>query len=230
VAAAVVALLVAAATASLPVGAQQGEDGEVRVFRKAGRPGEEVTLVVTTPPAVIGAALPPTAFTVLQDGAPVPAEVAPYRSESLEIVLVLGARSSATLDAEQEAGAEFLRFLRGNGRIAVVDASGPRTLVPMTTEGDPVGQALLDVENAASSEPTSEAAVQAALDTALSGRTSLVIAHRLSTVRKADLIVVLDQGRVVEQGSHLELLRADGLYAELYRTQFATSPDAEAAA
>ncbi len=67
----------------------------------------------------------------------------------------------------------------------------------------------------------SEAAVQAALDAALAGRTSLVIAHRLSTVREADLIVVLDDGRVVEQGTHPELLAAGGLYAELYRTQFA---------
>lgn len=67
----------------------------------------------------------------------------------------------------------------------------------------------------------SEAAVQAALDQALAGRTSLVIAHRLSTVRAADSIVVLDAGRVVEQGTHLELLAAGGLYAELHATQFA---------
>ncbi len=67
----------------------------------------------------------------------------------------------------------------------------------------------------------SEAAVQAALDEALSGRTSLVIAHRLSTVRGADSIVVVDDGRVVEQGTHADLLAAGGLYAELYRTQFA---------
>ncbi|WP_402465850.1 ABC transporter ATP-binding protein [Isoptericola aurantiacus] len=67
----------------------------------------------------------------------------------------------------------------------------------------------------------SEVAVQAALETALSGRTSLVIAHRLSTVRHADHIVVLDAGRVVQQGTHAELLAAGGLYAELYRTQFA---------
>jgi ATP-binding cassette subfamily B protein len=75
----------------------------------------------------------------------------------------------------------------------------------------------------------SEAAVQAALDEALVGRTSLVIAHRLSTVREADLIVVLESGRVVEQGTHLELLEAGGLYAELYRTQFAPAAAASAA-
>jgi ATP-binding cassette subfamily B protein len=68
----------------------------------------------------------------------------------------------------------------------------------------------------------SEAAVQRALDTALEGRTSLVIAHRLSTVRQADRILVVDHGRIVEQGSHAELLAAEGLYADLYRTQFDT--------
>ena len=67
----------------------------------------------------------------------------------------------------------------------------------------------------------SEAAVQAALDAALADRTALVIAHRLSTVRNADLIVVVDGGRVVEQGTHADLLAAGGLYADLYRTQFA---------
>ncbi|MGH9128866.1 MAG: ABC transporter ATP-binding protein [Acidimicrobiales bacterium] len=66
----------------------------------------------------------------------------------------------------------------------------------------------------------SEATVQAALETALVGRTSLVIAHRLSTVRKADLILVISEGSIVERGTHASLLAAGGLYAELYATQF----------
>ena len=75
----------------------------------------------------------------------------------------------------------------------------------------------------------SEVAVQRALKTALEGRTSLVIAHRLSTVRDADQILVVDGGRVVERGRHTELLEQGGLYAELYRTQFATQEAVEAA-
>ncbi|MFD8264255.1 ABC transporter ATP-binding protein [Streptomyces althioticus] len=67
---------------------------------------------------------------------------------------------------------------------------------------------------------TSEAAVQEALGEALEGRTALVIAHRLSTVRAADLILVVEAGCVVERGTHEELLDAGGRYAELYRTQF----------
>jgi ATP-binding cassette subfamily B protein len=68
----------------------------------------------------------------------------------------------------------------------------------------------------------SEVAVQRALKSALSGRTSLVIAHRLSTVRDADQILVVDEGRIIERGTHSELLAANGLYADLYHTQFAS--------
>jgi ATP-binding cassette, subfamily B, bacterial len=67
----------------------------------------------------------------------------------------------------------------------------------------------------------SEVAVQRALATALEGRTSIVIAHRLSTVRNADQILVIDAGGIVERGTHDQLLAAEGIYADLYRTQFA---------
>jgi ATP-binding cassette subfamily B protein len=69
----------------------------------------------------------------------------------------------------------------------------------------------------------SEVAVQRALDQALEGRTSLVIAHRLSTVRDADLILVVEDGRIVQSGTHPQLLAQGGLYATLYETQFAVS-------
>ncbi len=80
-------------------------------------------------------------------------------------------------------------------------------------------------EATASLDSTSEAAVTAALGEALEGRTALVIAHRLSTVRSADVILVLEDGRIIERGRHAELLGAEGRYAELYRTQFAQAAD-----
>jgi ATP-binding cassette subfamily B protein len=73
----------------------------------------------------------------------------------------------------------------------------------------------------------SELAVQLALETALAGRTSVVIAHRLSTVRNADLILTIAGGRIVERGTHAELLAAGGVYAELYETQFARQQTTE---
>jgi ATP-binding cassette subfamily C protein len=75
-------------------------------------------------------------------------------------------------------------------------------------------------EATASLDSESEAKVQQALAEALAGRTSLVIAHRLSTIRAADLILVVEDGRIVERGTHTELLGRGGRYAELYRTQF----------
>ncbi|GAA4216168.1 ABC transporter ATP-binding protein [Actinocatenispora rupis] len=85
---------------------------------------------------------------------------------------------------------------------------------------------ILD-EATAHLDSTSEAAVQEALGAALAGRTAVVIAHRLSTIRAADEILVVEAGRVVERGTHPELLAADGRYAELYRTQFAADADDE---
>ncbi len=84
------------------------------------------------------------------------------------------------------------------------------------------GLIVLD-EATAHLDSESESALQKALDVALEDRTAIVIAHRLSTVRGADQILVVDKGHIVERGTHAELLTLDGLYADLYRTQFTTS-------
>jgi ABC-type multidrug transport system fused ATPase/permease subunit len=84
-------------------------------------------------------------------------------------------------------------------------------------------------EATASLDSASEAAVQHALDEALADRTALVIAHRLSTVRAADMILVVEDGRIIERGTHEQLLARRGRYAELYETQFGPQEGAAAA-
>jgi ATP-binding cassette subfamily B protein len=80
---------------------------------------------------------------------------------------------------------------------------------------------ILVLDEATSSlDSQSEALIQEALKTVMKGRTSIVIAHRLSTILSADQIFVIDRGRIVERGTHGELLAMDGLYANLYETQF----------
>jgi ABC-type multidrug transport system fused ATPase/permease subunit len=86
---------------------------------------------------------------------------------------------------------------------------------------------ILD-EATAHLDSVSEVAVQEAIVESLAGRTALVIAHRLSTIRAADLILVVEDGRIVERGTHAELLADGGRYAELYRTQFASDPERDA--
>jgi subfamily B ATP-binding cassette protein MsbA len=85
---------------------------------------------------------------------------------------------------------------------------------------------ILILDEATSALDTeSERHIQAALAEVVKGRTTLMIAHRLSTIESADLIVVMDQGQIVERGTHAELLALDGAYAQLHRMQFSEQVD-----
>jgi ATP-binding cassette subfamily B protein len=75
-------------------------------------------------------------------------------------------------------------------------------------------------------DSVTEARLQKALDVLLLGRTAFIVAHRLSTIRKASLVLVLDQGRIVERGTHDSLLLANGTYARLHREFVSTLPPA----
>jgi ATP-binding cassette subfamily B protein len=81
-------------------------------------------------------------------------------------------------------------------------------------------QILVLDEATSSLDSESESLIQEALKRVMAGRTSIVIAHRLSTILAADLILVMDRGEIVERGKHQELLAQNGLYAQLYETQF----------
>ena len=84
---------------------------------------------------------------------------------------------------------------------------------------------ILILDEATSSVDTgTELEIQKAMDTLMEGRTSFVIAHRLSTIRNADCILVMSKGSVIEQGTHEELMRKNGFYADLYNSQFAMNP------
>ena len=143
---------------------------------------------------------------------------------------VPGAPMEAVVRAARAAGADgFIRRLP-EGYDTVVGGEGDTlslgqkqllTIARVMLAGPP----MLILDEATSSIDTyTEMKIQQALDRMTDGRTSFVIAHRLSTVRHADCILVMDKGRIVERGRHEELLAAGGVYAELYRSQFANLP------
>jgi ATP-binding cassette subfamily B protein len=100
-------------------------------------------------------------------------------------------------------------------------SAGQRQLVAFARAAAADPRILILDEATSNVDVRTEAQIERGLRRLLAGRTALVIAHRLSTIRSADTIVVLDHGQIVEQGTHAELLAGDGVYADLYRTQFA---------
>lgn len=97
-------------------------------------------------------------------------------------------------------------------------SSGERQLVALARAFLARPRVLVLDEATSNLDPRSEAMIEAALDVLLAGRTAILIAHRLSTARKADRIVVIDEGRIVEAGPHEQLVAAGGRYAQMYAT------------
>jgi ABC-type multidrug transport system fused ATPase/permease subunit len=133
----------------------------------------------------------------------------------------------AAIEAARSANAwDFIAALpKGMDTLIMEGASnlsaGQRQLVCIARAVAANPRILILDEATAQVDPLTEAAIQSGLLRLFAGRTSLVIAHRLSTVRQADRILVLDQGCLVESGRHAELLALNGLYAKLHHTQFA---------
>ena len=109
-------------------------------------------------------------------------------------------------------------MLTGNGANI---SQGQRQLIAIARAAVADPPVMILDEATSSIDTRTELRIQEAFGTMMQGRTSFIVAHRLSTIREADLILVMRDGQIVEQGSHEALLAKNGFYAELYRSQFA---------
>jgi len=142
-----------------------------------------------------------------------------YGDPSPDLHRINGAIRAAHLDDVIAGLPEGIQTVIGDNGMRLSGGQRQRLAIARAIYKDAPVLILDEATSALDSE--SERAVQQALDSLMKGRTTLVIAHRLSTIERADRIAVLEHGRIVEIGSHTELLRANGVYAHLYQLQFA---------
>jgi subfamily B ATP-binding cassette protein MsbA len=143
-----------------------------------------------------------------------------YGAEEVDFERLAGAIKAAHLADVVAALPEGVNTMIGENGMRLSGGQRQRVAIARAIYKDAPILILDEATSALDNE--SERAVQAALDALMAGRTTLVIAHRLSTIERADRIAVMEQGRIVEFGTHDQLLAAGGMYANLYRLQFAT--------
>ena len=180
-----------------PTGGKVLFKGKKFDFDEIGGWRKRATLVFQRPVVLRGSVFDNIAYGLRQRGLPRD-EVEVRVSEALYTLglHVLAKRKAKSLSGGEKQRVAIARVILKNPRILILD------------------------EATSSLDSRSEALIQDALRPLFKGRTSLVIAHRLSTVLAADIILVMDAGRIVEHGTHTELVALDGLYADLYNTQF----------